>query len=62
MKLFEMFAVEATINGASFYINIAEKEKKKQVVQMENEIDELKVKLKETQVLLEAESQHRAQV
>uniref|UniRef100_A0A6J0VFJ1 Cilium assembly protein DZIP1L isoform X1 n=2 Tax=Pogona vitticeps TaxID=103695 RepID=A0A6J0VFJ1_9SAUR len=39
----------------------AEKEKKKQVVQMENEIDELKVKLKETQVLLEAESQHRAQ-
>ncbi|XP_042314444.1 zinc finger protein DZIP1L-like [Sceloporus undulatus] len=39
----------------------AEKEKKKHVEQMENEIEELKVKLKETHAQLEAESQYRAQ-
>ncbi|XP_058044517.1 cilium assembly protein DZIP1L isoform X1 [Ahaetulla prasina] len=38
-----------------------ENSKKKQVQQMENEIEELKVKLKETHVQLEAESQQRAQ-
>ncbi|KAH0623938.1 hypothetical protein JD844_007153 [Phrynosoma platyrhinos] len=39
----------------------AEKEKKKQVEQMESEIEELKVKLNETHAQLEAESQYRAQ-
>ncbi|XP_061492561.1 cilium assembly protein DZIP1L [Rhineura floridana] len=39
----------------------AEKEKKKQVEQMESEIEGLKVKLRETHAQLEAESQCRAQ-
>ncbi|XP_048362693.1 cilium assembly protein DZIP1L isoform X2 [Sphaerodactylus townsendi] len=39
----------------------AELEKKKQVDQMENEIEALKIKLKETHAQLEAESQRRAQ-
>ncbi|XP_062989302.1 cilium assembly protein DZIP1L [Elgaria multicarinata webbii] len=39
----------------------AEKEKKKQVEQMESEIEELKVKLKETHAQLENDSQYRVQ-
>ncbi|KAL8187650.1 UNVERIFIED_CONTAM: Zinc finger protein dzip1l [Gekko kuhli] len=39
----------------------AEMEKKKQVEQMENEIETLKIKLKETHAQLEAESQRRTQ-